>query len=300
MKLALGPLLYYWEPDRVRAFYVQMAQSPVDIVYLGEVVCAKRRALGDDDWLELADMLAAAGKEVVFSTLALIEAESDLALVRRFCQNGHYRVEANDMAAIALCDGHIPYVIGPHINVYNGETLRQLAASGAMRWVMLAELDRDSLAALQQNRPVGMETEVLVFGRLPLGFSARCFTARAHNLGKDECGFCCGDYDDGLLLATREQQPFLTINGIQLQSALTCNLVDQLPTFTDLQVDIMRITPQLKGTPEIIAAVHQYINGETDIATVNSSLAPYEVHGHCHGYWHGDPGMDGAPVGLEA
>ena len=49
MKLSLGPILYYWERERVLDFYAQAAGWPVDIVYLGEAVCSKRRALRPDD-----------------------------------------------------------------------------------------------------------------------------------------------------------------------------------------------------------------------------------------------------------
>ena len=61
MKLSLGPILYYWPIDQVRAFYTQAKDWPVDIVYLGEVVCSKRRELRLLDWLKIADMLEAAG-----------------------------------------------------------------------------------------------------------------------------------------------------------------------------------------------------------------------------------------------
>ena len=69
MKLALGPILYYWERDTVFNFYDEIAATPVDIVYLGETVCSRRHILRTDDWLEIADKLADAGKEVVLSTL---------------------------------------------------------------------------------------------------------------------------------------------------------------------------------------------------------------------------------------
>ncbi|PIQ83699.1 MAG: U32 family peptidase, partial [Candidatus Omnitrophica bacterium CG11_big_fil_rev_8_21_14_0_20_63_9] len=42
---------------------------------------------------------------------------------------------------------------------------------------------------------------------------------------KDDCQFKCLDYEDGLALKTREGQPFLTLNGIQTQSALVHNLI---------------------------------------------------------------------------
>ena len=35
MKLALGPVLYYWDRDTLLNFYDQMADAPVDIIYLG-------------------------------------------------------------------------------------------------------------------------------------------------------------------------------------------------------------------------------------------------------------------------
>ena len=170
MKLALGPILYLWDRDAVHDFYAQAAQWPVDIIYLGETVCSKRRALRGQDWLDLAERLTAAGKEVVLSTLSLVEAASELGAMRRVAENGRYMVEANDMAAVNMLAGKAPFVAGPHINTYNAETLRLLSDVGARRWVMPVELGKATLASLQAERPAGMQTEVFAFGKMPLAF----------------------------------------------------------------------------------------------------------------------------------
>ena len=100
MKISLGPILYYWPRTRVLGFYAEIAESPADVVYLGEVVCSRRHELSFEDWLEVAELLAAHGKEVVLSAQALTESAGDLKLVRRVVENGRFRVEANDMGAV--------------------------------------------------------------------------------------------------------------------------------------------------------------------------------------------------------
>ena len=85
-RLALGPVLYYWPKQVLLDFYDEIAATPVDIVYLGETICSRRREMHAGDWLALARRLRAAGKQVVLSTLALIEAGSELSSVGKICR----------------------------------------------------------------------------------------------------------------------------------------------------------------------------------------------------------------------
>lgn len=293
-KLSLGPLLYYWSRDDVFKFYESIADTAVDIVYLGETVCSKRRLLRPDSWLQLAALLKDAGKEVVLSTLTLLEANSELSALRKICENDDYMIEANDMTAVQLMAGKKSFVTGPAVNIYNSRTLEVLERSGLKRWTLPVELSKETLTAIHQERLPGVETEVFVFGRLPLAYSARCFTARAHNLPKDDCQYRCLDYPDGLMLKTREDESFLVLNGIQTQSAKTQNLVSDINDFIDLDIDVLRISPQSRNTEQVIDIFDQCLRGKIDSETAEKSLQPYIMTGECSGYWHGQAGMDSA------
>lgn len=294
MKISVGPILYYWGREEVLAFYRELAELPVDIVYLGEVVCSKRRTLRRADWRRIGGDLLAAGKEVVFSTLALIEAESELAYLRGIAAE-HLWIEANDMAAVEAVAGQ-PFVAGPHLNVYNLETLQVLAQRGARRWVAPVELDTGTLAGILSSRPPDLEAEVFAFGRLPLAFSARCFTARAHRRQKDDCGFVCQQYPDGLTLHTREREPFLALNGIQTQSVRVHSAVASLGMLAEAGVDIVRLSPHSHAAVDFHDVVFGFRRALNPLLGEKPASAP-ELRlegGYCDGFLRGAAGMERA------
>ncbi|WET15028.1 U32 family peptidase [Yersinia intermedia] len=289
MKYALGAVLYYWPKMDIETFYQAAANSSADIIYLGENVCTKRREMKVGDWLALAKEVAASGKQVVISTLALLQAPSELNELKRYVENGEFLLEANDLGAVNMAaERGLPFVAGHALNCYNAYTLRILHRQGMMRWCMPVELSRDWLVnVLQQCEELGFrnqfEVEVLSYGHLPLAYSARCFTARSEDRAKDECETCCINYPQGRPVLSQEDQQVFILNGIQTQSGYCYNLGNELISMQGL-VDIVRLSPQGLDT---LAVIEQFRANEQGL---NPLILTDKTD--CNGYWRRLAGLE--------
>lgn len=298
MKLALGPLLYYWPRQHVLDFYADIVERAVDCVYLGETVCSRRHELRLEDWFEVAALLASAGKEVVLSTQGLIESESDLKTMRRIIRHcaasdGKLRVEANDMGAVRLLGeaGARDWVAGPTLNLFNPHSLQLMRDAGATRWAVAPEMAGTAIASVRAALATPIETEVFAYGRLPLAHSARCFTARHFNLQKDSCEFRCLSIMDGITLRTREGEPFLTLNGVQTQSARVHNLLADLPSVAGT-AEVLRISPQGEHTSTIIELFRAALDTELSAKAALDASRERMPAAPCNGFWHGVAGAE--------
>lgn len=303
--ITVGPLQYWWPRAATWAFYAELADSAADTIVLGEVVCSRRNEIRTDDWLALAGELAAQGKTVVLATQTLVAGEAELRTLRRLCEQDRYLVEAGDASAIAVLarsgagrGGRLPFVIGPHVNVYNRIALAELAPLGASRWVPPLELALDAVAltnppASPVAGPAGpVATEVFAFGRMPLAFSARCFTARHHRLRKDACEFRCRDDADGLLVSAGDGQPFLVINGTQTQSAALHSLIGSRDAVAASGARHLRLSPCSRHFARVLQLFDGVFNDRLQPALAQEELAGLGLPGTLvDGYARRQPGM---------
>jgi collagenase-like PrtC family protease len=310
LELTVGPLQYWWARPQMMAFYAEVADSAARRVVLGEVVCSRRNEYKVDDWLALARDLKAAGKEVVLATQALVMSEAELRTLRRIAEQDEFAVEAGDASALRvlwqagqLRPGRAGFTIGPHINVYSREALQEHAALGATRWVPPLELALDATARINPPDdpvvgPAGVvRSEVFAFGRMPLAFSARCFTARHHRLNKDECEFRCQDDADGLLLKTSEGDAFLVLNGIQTQSAALHCLIGEAQALRAAGASAVRLSPCSRGFARVIELFDAALNRGLAVDEARAELAALDLPGELvNGFAHRQPGMQVAAV----
>ncbi|MEI6858271.1 MAG: U32 family peptidase [Shewanella sp.] len=287
MKVSLGPLLYCWPKEKVIKFYQSVANSQIPLVYLGETICSRRRELKFTDYMDLAYMLKASGKEVILSTLALLEAPSEYTELKKQIDNGEFTIEANDMGAVqAAKELGLPFICGPTINNYNLASLKKLHSWGMQRFVMPVELSKYWLDKVLSIEAPAFEIEIFGHGFMPLALSARCFTARHQRLTKDKCQTICISNPTGLLVQTQESEPLLRLNGIQTQSAACIDLSSEKADMEKMGVDYFRVSPSGMRSVEL---ADNLLNGEHELQV---KQVKNDSEFSCNGYWHQEAGFN--------
>lgn len=268
--LNLGPNLFNWAPEKMRDFYFKIAdEAPLDRVFLGEVVCSKRLPFFAPFIPEVCERLSAAGKQVIFSSLALVLTKREIQLMRDLCDMEDVFIEANDLSACAQLIGS-DHAIGPFVNVYNEGTLKILEQQGATHISLPSELSRPSLKAL--GAVAQADLEVQVFGRLPLAISARCYHARSHGLAKDSCQYVCDKDPDGMDLDTLDGDAFLAVNGVQTLSYTCANLVGELDDLQTLGIHNFRLSPHDTNMVEVAKIFRHVLDKKVSPQEATSKL----------------------------
>src|SRR3989304_1150719 len=295
MQLTLGPILFDWKKEDLFRFYDEAADMPVDMVYLGEVVCAKKKGLSVKDIEVIGKKLEKAGKKVVVSSLAVVSNEEELRLVRDMTSLP-FSIEANDMSVFNILtpnsEPRTPnsIIAGPHITTYNVPSIEFLKGIGVKRVVFPVELSRDSVNHCIQN--TGIDAEVFAHGKVPLAFSWRCYTSRAYGLNKTNCQYHCKQHPDGMSLKTIEGEPTFTINGTSILSALTYTLLKVIDGLQAIGVNAIRISPQYQHTKKIVDIFRKRIEGRMGPVEAIHALKDTSPQGFCNGWYFGKAGKE--------
>lgn len=291
-ELTMGPVLFHWPEEKWRDFYYRVAdEAPVDRVFIGETVCAKRAAFTEPYYDDVAQRLSRAGKKVVFSTLGEVTVRLDRRCVEGLCSLENALVEANDASSLWALSGR-PHTAGPLLNVYNEETLIHLSKSGVTRFCLPPELPRDSISHLcEVARKRKVLIEVQVYGRIPLALSARCYHARAHGRTKDSCQFVCGNDLDGMELKTLSGKPFLCINGIETMSYNCLNLAQEIPDLVKAGVGALRLSPHSHDMVETSRLFRRLIAGNIEAAETVHRLSEISGFPFSNGFYHKKEGF---------
>jgi hypothetical protein len=96
---------------------------------------------------------------------------------------------------------------------------------------------------------------------------------------------------DGITLRTREGEPFLTLNGVQTQSARVHNLLGDLPAVRK-NAELLRISPQGANTRSILELFRAALDGAQAPSAALDASKPLMVEAPCNGFWHGRAGVE--------
>jgi collagenase-like PrtC family protease len=291
-EVTLGPVLFNWQPERWRDFYFRIAdEAPVSTVTLGEAVCSKRAPLFDKHFDAVAERLEAAGKSVVFSTLAEVFLPADRKLVEKTTSAVGRMVEVNDASALHHLKGR-PHAIGPFMNVYNERTVAVLARGGARNFCLPVEMPASAIRALiAGTKGLDATFEVMVFGRMPLALSARCYHARVHGRTRNTCRYVCENDPDGMTLKTLEGQPFLAVNGVQTLSYECLNLTGEVAELAAMGVSRFRLSPQACDMAAVAAVFRNLLDRNISAGEAAAMLDEIQLPmPFANGFYHRLPG----------
>ncbi len=272
MDLTVGPNQYFWAADTWAGLYDELAQAPVKRVVLGELVCSKRLPFFQDRIPDAIATLVEAGKEVALTSLALVtlkrERKQTASLIGM-----EVEIEVNDLTALAHIPEGTPFSVGPLVNVYNETTLAWLAKRGATRVCLPPELSLASIEILAAAaKDLGVAIEVWGHGRVPLAISGRCYHARLHGRTKDNCQFACEDDPDGLDVRTLDDQPFLTMNGVQTLSGSYAAMIRQVDRLEAAGVSALRLSPQSQDFAGLCRLYRDVLDGKIDAEAAEAAI----------------------------
>ncbi len=294
MKITIGPATGSFGPQGLRDLYREVAASPADEVYLGELACEKREHRRE--LLAAAHELRRAGK-VVHAASPAIHTPSRTARGFEHLAEVADSIEINSPAFLPYAAKHGRWVAGPFLNIYNTKAAEFVCGQGAFRIVAPVEFGGPGARALARGASV--EVEVIVHGQVPVGLSAMCLSARAAGKPQDACAKVCLENPEGIPLES-DGEVLFRIDGPLTLSGKTWCLIRKLSALRAAGVGAVRIMPVPARTGRIAAIFRSVLDGRAAPSEAATELESISSGGLTGEWGVGERRGQGVPAIHEA
>jgi len=295
-QIAIGPAPYSWGRDKLLKFYTEeVVGLNVDYVYVGDNVCFKRNILSLQDLEKITSALKSSGKKVYFSTLALLTKDEEFEFVASAYPlfDG---MEANMIGFLNLLkrpelkELNKELILGPYLNLYNWKSADFLKKYNPARMVSSFEIPLESIQDISEKTKIPVE--LTVWGEVSTALSWRCYTARAVEKDRKNCGCACLDFPQGMLLKSIEGEDLFKIDGLQVLSSSVSCFIEHLGKIDQADIKCLRILPDLNHTKDIVDTFREVADNNADAGEGLENLKQFAPHGFCNGWLFGKPGWE--------
>lgn len=274
--------------------------TPFTAVYLGHPYCRLYRdnLLSQPDHLEAAvAYLRDRGLKTFVSTDAA-PTTGDLPLVRELLEQslrlGVDGVEVQNLGVLRMVHHHYPklrVIAGGFINLYTLEGARTLAQFGASIIRPAYELDLEEIDVIRNE--TGLEVELLVHGKIPLGITDRCLLLDY----QEQSGLSCPDICLEDFWLKRDSWQIRHIGTVILSGKDLC-LLEHLPNLLGRGYRRFRIGT-LVNSPEHRSEIGRIYRKALECAadplkfsrkSLMKHLEKLSSEGLCNGYYFGKSG----------
>ncbi|HLS89196.1 MAG TPA: peptidase U32 family protein [Sphingobacteriaceae bacterium] len=274
--------------------------TPFDGVYLGQPYCRLYRdnPIANFDQLKAAvAYLKEKGKKAYVSTDAgprsetLPQVQAMLEICAELEVDG---IDVQSLGVLRLAHRdfpQLPLIAGGFINLYTLEGARTLAQYGVRVLRPSYELNLDEINLIRDE--TGLEVELLVHGKFPLGITDRCFLLDY----QEQTGLSCPDICLEEFWMTRGSWTLRHIGTALLSGKQMC-MLEHLPHLVGLGYRRFRIGTLTTPAPhrgEMGRIYREALAQAADAQhypreTLMKELEKYSRHGFCNGYYFGQSG----------
>jgi putative protease len=287
--------------------------APYDAVCLGNAYCRRVRGNYAEELAllpEAVSELRSAGKKVYLTTPAAPRGR-DLPHVDRLIEAaaaaGAQALEIHNMGVLRMLrekGNPLPAHMGAYANVYTHLAARVMRDYGAVRVRPNAEVSLQEMEIVA--RDAGVEVEVLVHGKIPLGVTEKCSLLQGSEDADPNCPAAC---EEEHWLATRRRAPrggesleegwVLKTVGKGVLSGRDMCMLEHLPRLLSAGFAVFKI----EGLYETSAYRSEIGRVYRDALELATSGKPYQIRpewaevlrshsreGFCNGYFFGKTG----------